>query len=88
MTPPQEPLHELLDRLEKLESDATPAPWVTAPIFKSQWPERRNDVADVRGILIHGPYEAVSCGAERDLIVESRNALPRLIRELRERMGK
>ena len=64
-------LNAVRERLAK----ATPGPWE----------ERLGDstketlVADVRGLTIYGPYQAVSCGADADVIVHAREDLARLL---------
>lgn len=68
-----------LARLAELEAKATPLPW--KPKVRAA-DEHENQIAFVRGLNIVGPYSAVSCGIERELIIESRNALPALLAEV------
>lgn len=78
-------LTTLMDQLTEAAAKATPGPWVKAPIFKSEWPAAFNQVANVRGVLLHGPYASVSCGNEAEyiLLANPTNIL-RLVSALRE----
>ena len=66
-----------LDELDRLEKAATPGPWrIEGPLF-DEWIGRGDGTRIVEG--------SVDCGdADLALIVHTRNALPGLIRELRE----
>lgn len=59
-----------LDDLRALEAQVTPGPWEPGD---GNPEETANHVANVRGLDIWGPYRAVSCGQERQFIVELRN---------------
>jgi hypothetical protein len=63
-----------LDRLEALERKATAGPWMPDGV-------RGLDLGHDLGII---PIWGSPPGADRDLILEARNALPALLRELRE----
>jgi hypothetical protein len=63
-----------LDRLEALERKATAGPWMPDGV-------RGLDLGHDLGII---PIWGSPPGADRDLILEARNALPALIRELRD----
>jgi hypothetical protein len=77
-------LTALLDRLEGLEQAATPGEWGVHPEVSSQVVTVDNDDNDDCLLIVEGfnDFEA----ADLDLIAESRNALPILIRELRARL--
>jgi len=55
----------------KARLDAATPNYRRAPILKSDWPEKFNDVASVRGVRIIGDYRSNSCGQEADLIINA-----------------
>ena len=55
----------------RLRLDAATPNYRRAPILKSDWPEKFNDVASVRGVRIIGDYRSNSCGQEADLIINA-----------------
>lgn len=83
-----EPLTDAeLDAIEALIKDASPAPWAMG---YSGWSRREQDdqIADARGdavIMAQDEQGGSSWGRDEDarLIVASRNALPRLLAEVR-----
>lgn len=79
-----------LDAIDKRTEAATEGPWYKAPIFKNLWPDKFNQIANVRGIIIHGPYASTSCGDEADFIIHARTDVPAMsayIKSLEKQVG-
>ena len=71
-----------LDELERLEREATPGPWVA---WRSEiFPGSDAKAYDEDSIVCCEGQEGVARHANAALIVAARNALPELIRELKE----
>jgi hypothetical protein len=82
-----------LDELERLEQAATPGPWETSECDCARACKVNVSDADGYGIALGWPYANIrtvlkndQCANQSDaaLIVAARNALPELIRRIRE----
>lgn len=69
--------------IEEREAKATPGPWERLQRYpKVEVPDNKNEVCNVRGIVVVGPRKAVSCGDEADFIMQARTDIPRLLSAL------